>query len=167
MDMEKYMSNELPNTAIGVLDLFATSRTGVDIFSDQIIESVKNGETNPLKVRVWIKTMEEILERVKKETEEAQLTEANKWSEKKFEYAGAIIEKAPVKTDYDYSICNDGEWNSLNAELESIKAKKAQRESFLKALTRVETIIDKETGEVVEIRPPNKKVKDGLKISIR
>ncbi len=161
------MSNELPSTAVGVLDMFATSRAGIDIFSDQIIESVRNGETNPLKVRIWIKTLEEILDRVKKETAESQLAEANKWTEKKFEYAGATIEKSPVHTAYEYESSGDTEWMYLNQQFESAKKSKSDREAFLRTLTRPETIIEKETGEVVEIRPPNKKVVDGLKVSIK
>jgi len=157
---------QLPSTAVGVLDMFATSRTGIDVFSDQIIESVKTGETNPLKVRVWIKTIEEILERVKKETAENQLTEASKYPENKFEFAGAIITKAD-RTTYDYSVCNDPVWNRRKAILDDAKEQLSQREFFLKTVSGYLTTVDEATGEEVQIHQPKKIVQSGLNVSIR
>lgn len=160
------MSDQLPTHATGVLEIFSTSRTGINIFSDQIIESVQAGEISPLKVRIWIKTMEEILERVKKETAQNQLTEADKWSEKKFEYMGATIEKAPVSTSYDFTVCKDAVWERFKADEDTAATRKKEREAILKALTGPMDVIS-EDGEAVKIYPPLKKQVDGLKISIK
>lgn len=159
--------NELPTHATGVLNLFSTSRTGIDVFSDQIIEAVKEGEVNPLQVRIWIKTMEEIIERVKKETAANQLTEADKWAEQKFEYLGATIEKADVKTEYDYSVCKDTEFEMLEVALNVAKEALDNRKAFLKTLKAPLSIVDKVTGELMDINPPFKKSTPGLKVSIK
>lgn len=159
--------NELPTNATGVLNLFSTSRTGIDVFSDQIIEAVKEGEINPLQVRIWIKTMEEIIERVKKETAANQLTEADKWAEQRFEYLGATIEKADVKTEYDYSVCKDSEFELLEVALNVAKEALDNRKAFLKTLKAPLSIADKVTGELMDINPPLKKSTPGLKVSIR
>lgn len=153
--------------AVSILDLFATSRAGIDVASDQIIESVRGGATNPLKVRVWIKTMEEILERVKKETGANQMTEAGKYVERRFEYAGATIEKAELGTKYDYAVCGDTVWERLNTDAETAKSSLSERETFLKSLKEPLTVVDELTGEVVKIQPPTKTRVSGLKVTIK
>ena len=154
-------------TGIAALDLFATSRTGIDVASDQIIEAVRNGEVNPLKVRVWIKTMEEILERVKKETGESQMREAGKYAEKSFQFAGATLTKAEHGTKYNYAACGDTVWERLDADTKTASAKQKGREEFLRSLTEPMTVIDELTGEVVIITPPPKTSTSGLTVSIR
>lgn len=156
-----------PSTAIGVLDMFSTSRTGIDVFSDQVIQAVQAGEVNPLKIRIWVKTIEEILERVKKETNEHQLRESEKYPERSFEYAGAKIEKSELGTKYDYSICNDPVHGQLSKLMEEAKKQLTERETFLKALKETLVIVDEGTGEVVKINPPSKKSTTGLKVTIR
>lgn len=159
--------NDLPTHATGVMNLFSTSRTGIDVFSDQIIQAVKEGEINPLQVRIWIKTMEEIIERVKKETSENQLREADKWSEQKFLYLGATIEKADVKTEYDYSVCGDIDYELFEVALNTAKESLEDRKKFLRSLKEPLDILDKDSGEVRTVRPPLKKSTAGLKVSIK
>lgn len=159
--------NDLPTHATGVMNLFSTSRTGIDVFSDQIIQAVKEGEINPLQVRIWIKTMEEIIERVKKETSENQLREADKWSEQKFQYLGATIEKADVKTEYDYSVCGDIDYELFEVALNTAKESLEDRKKFLRSLKEPMDILDKDSGEVRTVRPPLKKSTAGLKVSIK
>lgn len=164
--MEHYLDN-LPTSAMGVLELFSTSQTGIDLFTDQIIESVNKGETNPLKVRIWIKTMETICSRLKSETESAQLIEADKFPEKSFEYAGAVITKSEQATRYDYSKCGDPIWQQRDQILLSAKNQLKEREDFLKSLKEPLNSFDDETGETFVIKPPTKKSKSGLNVSIR
>lgn len=159
--------NELPSTALGVLEMFSTSRTGIDIFSDQLIQAVEEGEVNPLKIRIWLKTMEEIIERVKKETNEHQLRESEKYPERTFEYAGAKIEKAELGTKYDYSICNDPVHTHLQNIVDEADKQLKARETFLKALSEPLVLVDEGSGEVVKVLPPSKKSTTGLKVSIK
>lgn len=158
---------QLPTTAAGTLMLLASTQTQCDVFSDQLIESVKTGEVDPIKVLVQLRAMERISKRVIGEIMENCLSEAANYPEKSFTYYGNQVEKAPVHTEYDYTNCNDPEWIRLNIEFKLAKEAKDKRESFLKAMTRTETTLDKDSGEVIEIYPPNKKVTDGLKISIK
>jgi hypothetical protein len=147
--------------------MFSTSRTGIDIFSDQLIHAVQSGEVNPLKIRIWIKTVEEILERVKKETNEHQLREAGKYSEDTFDYAGAKITKAELGTKYDYSVCGDPVHKHLSDIVESAKEQLSEREAFLKALREPLVMVDEGSGEVTRVIPPLKKSTTGLKVSIK
>ena len=162
----KYIA-ENPESAFGLLEKFSSSRAGIDLFSDQLIDGVKNGKINPLKVRVWGKTLETILDRVNKETAENQFNEAAKYAETKFEFSGAEITKADVRTEYDYGACNDPVWRQLVGVLDAAKDQLKEREAFLKAIKEPITLLDEGSGEVVTISPPVIKRTAGLKVSIK
>lgn len=159
--------NDLPTTAIGTARLLPTTQTQIDIFSDLMIESVKNGEINPIEVLVIIKSFERAGERILKEIRENYVKEADKYPEKSFEMFGAKIEKAEVGVSYDYSTSNDPIYfrrldiaDRANTDLE-------QRKAFLNMLKEPITIVDEGTGEIVEIKPPLKKSTSSVKVTIR
>lgn len=153
--------------AIIGIDVFQASRTGIDVASDQIIQQVKAGERNPVEVKVWVKAVEEVLERVKKDIAENVMTEADKYSEKTFTAYGATITKAEHGTKYDYSGCGDTVWERLDANTKDAAAKQKLREDFLKSLKEPMTVVDENTSEVITIRPPVKTSVSGLNVSIK
>lgn len=157
------------DTSIAILhpDLFKASRTGIDVASDQIVALVKNGERNPLEVGAWVKAVEEILERVKKEIKDSQLTEAAKHPEKTFSVYGAAFTKAEHGTKYNYAACGDTVWERLDAQVKDWTTHRAEREAFLKTLKEPATIVDTLTGEIVTITPPVKTSASGLNVSIK
>jgi len=159
--------NNLPSTPIGTLRLFASTQTQVDVFSDSIIQSVKQGEANPLEVLIQIKALQKVSDRVLKEINDNLLTESNKYSETSFEFMGAKIEKAELGTKYDYSSCGDTEYEMLDAQMNSLKQRIKEREEFLKSIKQDITLVDNFTGEVITVHPPIKKSTSGLKVSIR
>jgi hypothetical protein len=158
--------SDLPTKATGVLEQFSTSQAGIDVFSDQIIQAVHDGELNPIELRVRIAAMEKILERIKKETLGNQITAAEKYPEKRFDYAGATVQLGEFGTKYDYTVCNDESWNNLDKIEKSIKQQKSDREKFLKSLQRPTTIVD-DDGVVQTINPPLKSSVTGLSVLIR
>jgi hypothetical protein len=159
--------NELPTSAYGVLKQFSVSKEGVQRFSIQVINAVKNGEVNALELKAYLKAMEQIIEIVDKATRHEQLTEAEKYGEKSFEVFGCKIEKAEVGTKYDYSGSGDPIYNHRLQIFEEAKKQLDDRAAFLKALKEPLVIVDDESGEVATLRPPLKKSTDGLKFSIK
>lgn len=155
---------DLPNSAIGTLRLMPAKANEVAIFSKQLIQSVKNGEVNPLELLVILRSLEAVSELVREEIEENILTEADRFSEKVIERFGARIEKCDVYTKYMYETCKDSEWESMDSELRSLQHKMKEREKFLRALINPMTIVDRDSGEVSEVRPPVKKSKAGVKV---
>lgn len=159
--------SQLPKTETGVLQQFSTSLTGINVMSDQLIEAVKSGELDPLTVRIQIKAIEMVLERVNRETTQNQLTAAAKYPEQKFEFLGASIQKAEHGTKYDYAGCGDTIYEELakvaNKANEALKV----RCEFLKALKEPLRIVDESTGEIVLIHPPVKTSTSGLNVSIK
>lgn len=152
---------------MGALRMFAQTSTQIDVMSDGIIESVKNGEASGLEVLTFLKAFEKVAERVKKEIHENVMREADLQPGNKFEVMGNQFEKAELATRYDYSVCNDRIYDRLiNISIEASKQVKA-RESFLKALNQPMTLVDDDTGEIHLITPPIKTSMSGIKITIR
>lgn len=158
------MNPEFPNTATAVLSLMPNTATQVAKFSKSLIESVREGRTNPLELIVQLHALTKVYEEVREEIEDNILTEANKYPDKIIERFGARIEKAEVGVKYNYASSRDSEWEELDAEIKGLELRKRYRENFLKALTEPITTVNKDTGEVEEIRPPFKTSKTGVRI---
>jgi hypothetical protein len=156
--------NNLPETATGALSLMPSTATEVAKFSKLLIQSVKNGDVNPLQLIVQLHALTKVYEEVREEIEENILKEAEKFPERVIERFGARIEKSEVGTRYNYSASKDIEWERLDSEFKTIERKRKEREEFLRALKEPLTAVNEETGEVYKIMPPFKTSKSGFKI---
>jgi len=152
---------------MGTLRMFAETQTQIDKFSDDLIQSVKEGEANPLEVLVFLKAFEKVSERVQKEIKENVLTEASKYPENSFELLGNKVEKAELGTKYNYSVCGDPVYMRRTQILAEAQEQVKERESFLKTIKQPITIIDDESGEIVTVQAPVKTSTTGIKITIR
>lgn len=159
--------NELPTSAYGVMRLLPDTKTGVEIFSKQLVNAVKEGEVNPLRLKAMFKIMEKVAEKVDAEIKDNLLSEAGKYSEKKFNAFGFEIEKVEVATKYAYTACGDPIYNERIQKLEEAKKQVDERAAFLKALREPLTLVDDASGEVATVRPPVKKSSEGLKFSMK
>lgn len=157
----------LPETPVSALRMLATTQTEIDRFSDGLIQSVKDGEVNPLEILVMLRAFDKVSKRVLSEIDENYLKEADKYPEKKFELFGASIEKAEVGTSYDYTVCCDPIFEERESSMNAAKTLLDERKEFLKGLKEPMTMIHEPTGEVITIRPPAKKSTSGLKVTIR
>lgn len=157
---------EQPTTAMSALRMMATTQAQVDVFSDQLIQSVREGEVNPLEVLVQLKAIEKVSERVIKEIRHNFLTEADKYQGTTFEFNGNKIEKAEVGTKYDFTVCKDQEWEQFAAQEQMWATRRKEREVFLKAVKGSLDIVTGD-GEAVTIHPPTKTSTTSLKVSIR
>lgn len=159
--------DNLSTTATGMIRLLMTTQAQVDTFSDQVIESVKAGEVNPLEILVQLKAFEKASERIIKEIKDNLLTEAEKHPEEKFSFAGADITKADVYTKYDYSVCKDPAYDHLVKIQAQTNEQIKERETFLKGLKTPLTTVDEGSGELITLSPPAIKRTPGLKVSIK
>lgn len=154
----------MPDTATSVLSLMPSTASQVAKFAKQLIESVRDGRTNPLELIVQLHALTKVYEEVKDEIMDNVMNEADKFPDKVIERYGARIEKAEVGVKYNYSSSRDTEWERLDSEIQMLEERKRYRETFLKALKEPITTLNKDTGEVEEIRPPVKTSKTGIKI---
>jgi len=77
------------------------------------------------------------------------------------------VEQAELGVAYDYSGCNDPEYDSLRLDFDSAKKELEKRQTFLKAVTKDLEVVDTETGETRTIKPPVRTATLGYKISLR
>lgn len=159
--------SDLPDNPLSALTLMPSTAAEVARFSKGIIESVKEGRANPIKVLVMLRALEAVSELVREEIGENIGREADNYPEKKFEAFGAMVTKEDVGVKYKYETAKDSEWERLNSEFETLKRRKSERETFLKALKEPMTIVNEDTGEVEQIRPPFKTGKPGLKVFLK
>jgi hypothetical protein len=159
--------NDLPETAIGTLRLMPAKTDEIVRFSRQLVQSVKDGNTNPLELLVMLRSLEAVSEMVREDIEENILKEADKYSEKVIEQYGARIEKKDVGVKYAYASSQDVQWEQLDSQIAGLSLRKRQREEFLRALKEPMTVVDEETGEVTKIHPPYRTSKQGVAVYLK
>lgn len=155
-----------PDNAIAVLDQFVTSAPGIEKFSRLVIAEVEEGRQDPLKVALYMKTLEKIVQRVNKACPEYYLREAGKYGEKTFAFAGAEITVKDVSVRYDYSVCNHPPYQQLAKLREETERQMKDIEATLKTLKSPQEMLF-EGGEVATVNPPAVSRKEGIAISIK
>ncbi len=152
--------------AASLVTQLASTKDEIERFSASAIRSVKEGEVSALKIEVQLRAFEKVVERIREGIRENVLNEAANY-EAKFELFGNSLEKAEFATRYDYTVSNDPEWNQLDAIFKTADANRKEREKFLRSLTKPMDVLDRETGELVTIRPPLKSSVSGIKVNFR
>lgn len=164
--MENY--NELLASPTGIINIFDVDKTQRQSFVTSVIESVKSGNVNPLELHCNMKAMTEIVGSINKfpEYKEAIMEQAEKYDGKTFEYGHAKITIKEVGVNYDFSECNDLEYNELKTQFDELQAKVKDREKFLKAMPKKQVLIDEETGETYEVFPAVKTSTTSLSVTL-
>lgn len=166
--METYLNSEnVPTSPREYLTLGPSTQTSVDLFSDGVIQSVQSGEINPLTVLIQLRAIQKASERILKEINVNIMNEADKYPTNEFEFMGNKITKTEHGTKYNFEACGDPDWEEWDVKEKSAANFRKEREQFLKAMKASFSLLDKRTGEVVEIHPPTKKSTSGLNVSIR
>jgi hypothetical protein len=149
---------------VSILEL--TNKEQIASFVTKKVNECLMGELNPLTLKIQVAMIGKALDQINDATKEMQLLEAQKYGAKSFEYQGAKIEISELGTKYNYSVCNDSEINDLNKELEILKSKIKDRESFLKGIKeKLDIVVNGE--EVVTLYPPLKTSTTGLKCTLK
>jgi len=152
--------------AISVINQMPETKSEIKTFVQLVSESVKDGNIDPLTLAIKLKAVEEVAKQINKEIKELATSEAEKYG-KSFEYKNAKVEVAQVGVKYDYSNCQDEEWNKINADIEKLEIKRKERETFLKGVKGQLTIINETTGEVSTIYEPLRSGSESIKITLK
>ena len=153
-------------TALSTIKLMPLSKTQIIEFAEQLKETLESGNVNPLELALYFKAIEETIKQVKDTLSPLALNEAEKYG-KSFNYNGASVSIKELGTTYDFSQCNDAQWNDYDEIIKVATELKKQRETFLKSLTDAMTIVNDVTGEIETIYPPIKKSTTGITITIK
>lgn len=145
---------QIPATSI--VSLFETTKAERLSFVGQVLESVKEGNTNPLQLKLQLKSMEDIIKQISdnEEYKELLLSEAQKHG-KSFDYHNSKFEVKEVGTKYNYALCADPILKELEQQAEAVNAKLKERQEFLKKMP-IEGIEIRREDELVHVFPPAK-----------
>ena len=153
-------------TTINTLSILPSTKDEIQNFSIKIISELESGRINPLDLLKQIKCFEKVIEQTKDTLSKMAREEAEKYGAKSFEYKGIKIELAEVGTKYDYSQCNDFVLAKVSEELSKLNESKKQRETFLKSLKEPISLVDEESGDIIQVLPPIKSSTSSLKVTI-
>lgn len=139
--------------AISTLTVLPRTKTEIKDYIDLVKSDILSGYVNPLESAAMLKSLEDIVKalRADEEIKGYILEEADKHQEKTVEEFGCKFQKRETPR-YDYSVCDDSEYNRLADKLNYAKEQVKARENYLKSLK--EPTINEDTGEV--INPPVK-----------
>jgi transcriptional regulator of nitric oxide reductase len=143
-------------TTTNILSLLDTTKAERQSFVLDLISRIEEGEADPVKVKVQVKKMEDLLKAIgeNQRFKDLVMDEATKYG-KSFEMYNAKFEIRSAPAKMDYSCCNDAEWSRLTNSIEELKTRLKDREAFLKTIPVIglETRVD---DELVTLYPPVK-----------
>lgn len=153
--------------AVSTLSQFHTSKADIARYVEQVVSEIKGGVMNPLTAKLYIKSLQKSLKEIEEQIDDDVMSEAGKYVEQSFEYRGAQIDKVELGTKYDFTNCNDKEWNELDMNIKELSEKKKIVEGFLKSLKEPINLFNENTGETWTVSPPIKTSTSGIKVTIR
>ena len=139
------------------------SKKEIEKLSTMISNGVKAGIQEPLDLVVKIEFLKKALDLAKKEILEDCIDETLKHEKEGATIRGVKIQVREAGVKYNYS--NTEIWNHTNTEIEESKIVLKDLESRLKTVKGTETIVQPETGEVIELNQPVKTSKTTIAIT--
>lgn len=100
----------------------------------KLIEQVKEGEVEAMRVYAMMTALEKVAADVKKGIIENVLTEHDRYGEKTTTAYGVTYERCEVGVKYDYT--EDEEWRMLEENIKAIRTEQKARELILKETGR-------------------------------
>lgn len=151
--------------AVSVINLLPSNKIEVEDFFLKVKNNVLESGSNPFQFAVQVKAFEVLIDRLRKDNDiQDWIIEEALKEGKSFEFLGNKIEVREAGVKYDYSSCEDAEWEELDAQIKELSEKKKQRESFLKVIP-LDGTVNPSSGEL--IYPPSKKSYTSLFITLK
>jgi hypothetical protein len=153
-------------TAISTLSQLPETKQQIETFAYSLEQGLNNGQIIASDLLRFQKAMEKVFEKIKPTLIENSLNEISQY-EKNSVIKGSEFSIVEAGVKYDYSECNDLEYNMLNTQLEALKSTLKERETFLKAIKAPMQMIDENSGECFTIYPPKKTSSTTLKVTFK
>ena len=168
-------------TAQNILSLFDTNKAQRKTFCEDVIKRLEDGEAEPLKVHIYIKAMEEIINsltntdkaknknfELAKVYKELLLAEAEKNGGKTFSFHNAEFTIKEAGQTYDFTVCQDLEFYDLACQFAILDSQIKARKEFLKNIPTGGLLVTNEaTGETYKVFPPSKKSTTTVAVSLK
>jgi hypothetical protein len=142
------------------------TKSQAQTFAQEIIEQVESGSIDSLEVHIRCKALIVALTQVIESIETTTLAEAEKHG-KSFDFKSARIEVKELGSKWHFDKSNDSKYFSIKSNIEKLDIERKDRETFLKSLKQKTSILDEETGELIEIFPPYKTSKTGITVTLK
>lgn len=148
---------------ISLIRQMPSTKKEIESFFLQTKNSILNGNYNILEIAVMLKGMEDIIKKLRTDTDidNLILDEVSK-DGKEASYGGAKLQIRETGVKYDYEVCNDAIYDELKTEIANKAILLKEREDILKA--HKSEWVNAETGEI--IYPPNKLGKEKIIITL-
>jgi hypothetical protein len=153
-------------TAISTLSQLPETKQQIETFAYSLEQGLINGQIIASDLLRFQKAMEKVFEKIKPTLIENALNEISNY-EKNAVIKGSEFSIVEAGVKYDYSECNDLEYNTLTTQIEALKSTLKDRETFLKAIKAPMQMIDENSGEVYTINPPKKTSSTTLKVTFK
>jgi hypothetical protein len=143
------------------------SKTSVEKVSSVIVTEYELGNLNPLRFLGRLEFLSQVIDKAKAEIREKSLSELEKYGSEtksgvKIDGISFKIKETGVR--YDYSLTKS--WTDKKSEIDILTEELKAIEATLKSLKSKATILDEETGELIELLPPIKTSKTSIEISL-
>lgn len=133
--------------------------------AESLVSQVLCGSVDVIEAVVKVKAIAEICEQFMKNSAIGNAVKsAVEVRGKDAMYGGAKV-AISNSTRYDYESSGDPQYIALIKQKESVASQLKAREMFLKAITDQQDIMNRETGEVVSILPPEKTVSQSFRVT--
>ena len=142
--------------------------TKEDIISraQAIEESVQEGYLDPLDTLIQAKKMQELGKSIEAKIRPIAEDKVRLAKGEIYSRYGVSVSQKVNGARTDYSACQDPVWQSINEDMEKLKAELKEREKFLSGISKPTEIVLNE-AEVYTIYPPVKSGKIGLSLEIK
>lgn len=154
---------------IALLSQFPTSKTEQKEMVDIMVESLKSGNENPLRIEAAMANIEAVVKeyRGNKEVKEILLDEVRKYPKSIAEIYNATFQEKEVGVKYDFSACGHIRYNELVEQIAALTEQKKQIEAEIRAHKDMFIYTDIETGESYEVNPPKRTASCQVVVTIK
>lgn len=147
--------------------LKSTPRGGAtSAIAAEVANRVVDGYEDGLELFIAIKAAQKLLDEVTTLIEEPALNSALLHNSKSFDLYGCRIEIREVGTKYNFDNCGDTVLARITEEKKRWAEEEKSRQSLLKTLRGKTEMLDTESGEIINVFPPQKSSKTGLVITL-
>lgn len=141
------------------------TKENVQKIASQIRFELETGSKDKIDFLTELEFLSQVFDVVKAELRESLIDELDKYPGDSVVRNGVQLRLKEAGVRYDFSTTE--KWNIMNEQAEKIKAEIKQIEAQLKTIKSKQTIVDEETGELIELNVPIKSSKTTIEITLQ
>ena len=135
--------------ALSHLTVLPTTAAERRNFAEQAVQEILDGSRDPIEIAILLSSLEKLIGDIRKNSrvQNFMLDELDKHQSGKTSLNGIEVSLTERKK-YDFTKCEDIEWENMDAQIKTLTERKKERETFLKYIPANGTA-DPETGAMI------------------